>query len=45
VISPANTADVTLAYQLLHGEEQYRFGDAGYRGVEKRRRTQQKRSD
>jgi len=29
--------------QLLHGEERYASGDAGYRGVEKRHGTKQKR--
>ena len=43
VTTPANTADVTVADQLLHGEERYAFGDAGYRGVEKRHGTKQKR--
>jgi IS5 family transposase len=34
--TPANTADVTIAHALLHGEETNVFGDAGYRGVGKR---------
>lgn len=36
VTTPANTADVTQAHRLLHGEETDVFGDAGYQGVEKR---------
>jgi transposase, IS5 family len=36
VTTPANTADVTQAHALLHGEEKVAFGDAGYQGVEKR---------
>jgi IS5 family transposase len=40
VTTPANTADVTQAHQLLHGEESVAFGDAGYQGVEKREENQ-----
>ena len=36
VTTPANTADVSVAHELLHGEEKLVFGDAGYQGVEKR---------
>ncbi len=32
----ANVHDVTQAHALLHGEETCGFGDAGYRGAEKR---------
>jgi IS5 family transposase len=32
----ANVGDVTQAGGLLHGEEEVAFGDAGYRGVQKR---------
>lgn len=32
----ANVADVTRAGALLHGDEKDAFGDAGYRGVQKR---------
>ena len=32
----ANVADVTEAHRLLHGAEREAYGDAGYRGVEKR---------
>ena len=32
----ANVADVTEAHRLLHGGETVAYGDAGYRGVEKR---------
>ena len=31
----ANVSDVSQAEQLLHGEEELAFGDAGYIGVEK----------
>jgi transposase, IS5 family len=34
--SAANVSDVTQAGALLHGEETVAFGDAGYRGVQKR---------
>ena len=34
--TPANVNDVTQAGALLHGEETAAFGDAGYRGVDKR---------
>jgi len=40
VTTPANTADVTQAHTLLHGEEKLAFGDAGYQGVEKREENQ-----
>ena len=36
VATPANVSDVTMAHDLLHGEESLCFGDAGYQGVEKR---------
>ena len=32
----ANINDLNVAGQLLHGEEQAAFGDAGYQGVHKR---------
>ena len=32
----ANVNDVTVAHRLLHGGETAAYGDAGYRGVEKR---------
>lgn len=32
----ANEHDLNQAGNLLHGEEEYVFGDAGYRGIEKR---------
>ena len=32
----ANVADVTQAQDLLHGDEEHAFGDAGYQGVDKR---------
>lgn len=34
--TPANVSDITVADQLLHGEEQTVWGDAGYTGIEKR---------
>ena len=40
VTTPANTADVTQAHALLHGEERLAFGDAGYQGVEQRAENQ-----
>ena len=35
-MTAANAADVTEAHRLLHGGEREAYGDAGYRGVEKR---------
>ena len=32
----ANVHDITQAAQLLHGEEEVVYGDAGYQGIEKR---------
>ena len=32
----ANESDVTMTHALLHGEEAFLYGDAGYVGVEKR---------
>lgn len=40
VTTPANTADITQAHALLHGEEKLAFGDAGYQGIEKREEHQ-----
>ena len=34
--TPANVSDVSETYRLLHGEEAEVYGDAGYRGVDKR---------
>jgi IS5 family transposase len=34
--TPANVHDITQADQLLHGNEERVWGDAGYRGIEKR---------
>ena len=34
--TPANTHDLEVTDKLLHGEEKRVFGDAGYRGIEKR---------
>lgn len=36
----ANEADINIAGQLLHGEEDVAFGDSGYRGVHKRGEAQ-----
>jgi IS5 family transposase len=36
ISTAANVSDVTQAHGLLHGEERYALGDAGYQGVEKR---------
>lgn len=36
VTTPANIADVSVAHELLHGDEKLVFGDAGYQGVDKR---------
>lgn len=35
-VTAANTADIAVAKDCLHGEEEYVFGDAGYTGIEKR---------
>ena len=40
VSTAANVGDVTRAGALLHGEEGHAFGDAGYRGVDKREEAQ-----
>ena len=34
--TPANVNDLNVAGQLLHGQEQVAFGDAGYQGVHRR---------
>jgi IS5 family transposase len=34
--TPANVHDLDVADKLLHGDERRVFGDAGYRGIEKR---------
>jgi IS5 family transposase len=34
--TPANVSDITVADQLLHGDEKTVWGDAGYTGIEKR---------
>lgn len=36
VTTAANVNDVTQAHRLLHGKEAVAFGDAGYKGIEKR---------
>jgi IS5 family transposase len=40
VATPANVSDVTQAGALLRGDEEVAFGDAGYRGVDKREEAQ-----
>jgi len=40
VATAANVNDLNVAGQLLHGEEQAAFGDAGYQGVHKRAEAQ-----
>ncbi len=34
--TPANVHDITVAGKLLHGQEDFVLGDAGYQGAEKR---------
>jgi IS5 family transposase len=34
--TPANEHDITQMHQLLHGDEERVWGDAGYKGIEKR---------
>jgi IS5 family transposase len=36
VVTPANVHDLTPAAELLHGEEQVVYADAGYQGIAKR---------
>jgi IS5 family transposase len=36
VVTPANVHDPTPAAQLLHGDEQVVYADAGYQGIAKR---------
>ena len=40
VTTSANVSDVTQAHALLHGEERFGVGDAGYQGAEKREENQ-----
>jgi len=40
----ANVHDITRAAQLLHGEEEVVYGDAGYQGIEKRAEMARKSS-
>ena len=42
VCTAGNVADVTQAHALLHGEEVFALGDAGYQGVDKREENQGK---
>lgn len=43
--TPANDHDITVADQLLHGEETRVWGDAGYRGIEKREEHKNRKVD
>ncbi|WP_223846315.1 IS5 family transposase [Wenzhouxiangella sp. AB-CW3] len=43
--TPANTHDLEVAEKLLHGQEPRVFGDAGYRGIEKREAHQEREVD
>ena len=36
IVTPANISDITMASELLHGDEKEIYGDAGYIGMEKR---------
>jgi IS5 family transposase len=38
----ANEADICAAHKLLHGEEEFLYGDAGFVGIEKRQEFAQK---
>ena len=40
VTTAANVSDVTQAHALLHGDESAAFGDADFRGVERRQENQ-----
>lgn len=41
--TPANASDIAHAGNLLHGEEERVWGDAGYTGIEKREEHQQRK--
>lgn len=41
--TPANASDIAHAGDLLHGEEERVWGDAGYTGIEKREEHQQRK--
>ena len=43
--TPANVHDLTESSKLLHGKEKHVWGDAGYRGIEKRYRGLKKNAD
>ena len=36
VVTAGNVSDVTVAAELLHGQEEVLYGDAGYQGLENR---------
>ena len=44
VTTSANVSDVTQAHALLHGEELFGVGNAGYQGAEKREENQGRQS-
>jgi IS5 family transposase len=43
--SAANVSDIAQAAEVLHGEEQRVYGDAGYQGIEKREEHQDRAVD
>ena len=43
--TPANDHDLSVADKLLHGQEKRVFGDAGYRGIEKRKEHRDREVD
>ena len=43
--TPANDHDLSVANKLLHGQEKRVFGDAGYRGIDKREAHQDRKVD
>lgn len=44
-VTPANTHDVTVMNELLHGEEERAYGDSGYIGANKRPEAIKKNKD
>lgn len=43
VTTPANVADIAKTSELLHGEEEMVYADAGYTGIEKRDEVKEKK--
>ena len=43
VYTPANVHDVTQVSNVLHGQEEYVWGDSGYRGAEKREENKERK--